>query len=127
MTTDTKRLGTDLATLIEKHGPTTLRSELAKLVEAQGPGGYVMGHALLSLLDRFPEPTRKSGYLPIKDRTHALRVLQDLALWGRIPTDKELPSAIERATEYRHPDSPTGSLASYLRLHEVIDALGGTA
>lgn len=125
MNATTARLGTTLAELLKKHGPKTLRSELVALVEAQGPGGYVMGHALQSLLDRYPEPPVTSGFPPIRDRAHAKRSLQGLALWHRVPTEEEIPEAITQAEGFRHPDSPTGSIVSYLRLHEVIEALGG--
>lgn len=119
----TKRLGTDLAALLEKHGPRTLHGELTKLVEAQGPAGYVMCHALQSLLDRYPQHPVTSGYPPITDRAHALRVLKNLALWGRIPAENEINEAIEDAIDFRHPDSETGRLHDYLRLLEVQEAL----
>lgn len=119
------RLGTSLAELLDKHGPKTLRTELAKLVEAQGPDGYVMCHALQSLLDRFPSTPMSSGYPPIADRDHALRVLQDLALWARPIRDDEVGEAITVATTLRHPDSETGTLRDYLRLVEVREALDG--
>lgn len=127
MTAGTKRLGTDLDELLAKHGPTTLRAELTKLVEAQGAAGYVMCHALQSLLDRFPEPPVTSGFPPIRGRDHAKRALQGLALWGHVPLDREIRAAIQQAEDFRHPDTETGSLRSYLRLQEVIDVLAGGA
>lgn len=120
---DTKRLGTDLAALLEKHGPRTLHGELTKLVEAQGSASYVMCHALQSLLDRYPQHPVTSGYPPITDRAHALRVLQYLALWGHPPTDDEVEAAYEQAVQFRHPESETGSLRNYLRLLEVQETL----
>jgi hypothetical protein len=118
-----KRLGTDLAALLEKHGPRTLHGELTKLVEAQGAGGYVMCHALQALLDRYPKNPIASGYSPIQDRAHALRVLKDLALWKDIPADDEIDEAIDAAIDLRHPDTDTGTLQHYLRLIEVQEAL----
>lgn len=118
-----KRLGTDLAVLLEKHGPRTLHGELTKLVEVQGSAGYVMCHALQALLDRYPNKPVTSGFSPIQDRAHALRVLKDLALWGHIPTDDEITEAIDVAIEFRHPDTDTGVLFQYLRLLEVQEAL----
>lgn len=119
----TKRLGTDLGALLEKHGPRTLHGELTKLVEAQRAAGYVMCHALQSLLDRYPQYPVSSGYSPIQDRAHALRVLADLALWRHIPTEEEIDEAIDAAIDFRHPDSDTGTLHHYLRLIEVQEAL----
>lgn len=121
----TKRLGTDLGALLEKHGPRTLHGELSALVEAQGAAGYVMCHVLQGLLDRFPVPPMASGYLPIAHRAHALRVLQYLALWGHLPTEDEVDAAYEQAVQFRHPDSETGSLNDYLRLLEVAAVLDG--
>lgn len=126
MGTATKRLGTDLAELLEKHGPRTLRSELAALVEAQGVSGHVRRNVLQSLLDRYPAEPITSGCPPLTDRAHALRVLRDLALWAR-PLDKvrDIAEAIETATALRHPSSDTGNLRMYLRLLEVEVFLAG--